>query len=187
MPAGPPVIRDITELPTRHPDVAREFIAGNFTIQNTNRVFSAIPTDQGHELNKRVKRVRRRVVGKAAVPGNWQNFLRAERNETELFSFLSKVLLQAFCKEDNEVVLTDRKGCSAHSYTPAPFSNEEADSRMLLHVSHAAQHGHHQMPIRTVDTDGMVLVFAINHLPAGCELWLPFGTGKSFCYLTPTK
>ena len=140
MPAGPPVIRDITELPTRHPDVAREFIAGNFTIQNTNRVFSAIPTDQGHELNKRVKRVRRRVVGKAAVPGNWQNFLRAERNETELFSFLSKVLLQAFCKEDNEVVLTDRKGCSAHSYTPAPFSNEK-----LIVVCYCTYHTLHSM------------------------------------------
>ena len=55
---------------------------------------------------------------------------------------------------------------------------------MLLHVTHAAQHGHHQILIRTVDTDVMVLaVFAINHLPAGCELWLAFGTGKSFRFL----
>ena len=30
----------------------------------------------------------------------------------------------------------------------------------------------------------MVLaLFAIHHLPAGCELWLAFGTGKSFRYL----
>ena len=40
------------------------------------------------------------------------------------------------------------------------------------------------MLIRTVDADVVVLaVFAINHLPAGCELWLAFGTGKSFRYL----
>ena len=40
------------------------------------------------------------------------------------------------------------------------------------------------MLIRTVDTDVVVLaVFAINHLHAGCELWLAFGTGKSFRYL----
>ena len=40
------------------------------------------------------------------------------------------------------------------------------------------------MLIRTVDTDVVVLaVFAINHLPAGCELWLAFGNGKSFRYL----
>ena len=44
------------------------------------------------------------------------------------------------------------------------------------------------MIIRTVDTDVVVLaVFAINHLPAGCELWLAFGTGKSFRYLTANQ
>ena len=70
-------------------------------------------------------------------------------------------------------------------HTLAPCSHEEADSRMLLHVSHAAQNCHHQMLIRTVDSDVVVFaVFAINHLPAGCELWLAFGTGKSFRYLT---
>ncbi|KAK2184977.1 hypothetical protein NP493_242g03033 [Ridgeia piscesae] len=62
--------------------------------------------------------------------------------------------------------------------------HEEAENRMLLHVSHVAQHGHRQMLIRTADTDVVVLaVFAINHLPAGCDLWLAFGTGKSFRYL----
>ena len=49
---------------------------------------------------------------KAVLPGNWQNFLRADSNKTELFSFLSKVLLQVFCEEDKDVVLTDGKGCS---------------------------------------------------------------------------
>ena len=64
-------------------------------------------------------------------------------------------------------------------------THEEVDSRRLLHVSHTAQHGHHQMLIRTVDTDVVVLaVFTINHLPTGCELWLAFGTGKTFRYLS---
>ena len=55
---------------------------------------------------------------------------------------------------------------------------------MLLHVSHAAQHGHQKVLIRTVDTDVVVLaVFAISQLPSRCELWLAFGTGKSFRYL----
>jgi len=42
-------LRDITELPTKHPYVAREFNAGNFTIEKTNRVFSAIAIDQAHD------------------------------------------------------------------------------------------------------------------------------------------
>ena len=72
-------------------------------------------------------------------------------------------------------------------HTLSPCSPEEADSRMVLHVTHAAQHGH-QIPIRTVDTDVMVLaVFAITYLPAGCEVWLAFGTGKSFRYMAANQ
>ena len=56
------------------------------------------------------KGVRQRVVGNAAAPGNWQNFQQVDSNKTELFIFLSKILLQAFCKEDKGVVLTDGKG-----------------------------------------------------------------------------
>ena len=40
-------LRDVIELPTRHPDVARWRNAGNFTTW----VFLAIPIDQAHELN----------------------------------------------------------------------------------------------------------------------------------------
>ena len=65
---------------------------------------------------KRGKGVRRRVGGKAAVAGNCHTFLRVDSNKTELFSFLSTILRQAFCKEDKEVVLTDGEGGSAHSY-----------------------------------------------------------------------
>ena len=52
---------------------------------------------------------------------------------------------------------------------------------MLLHVLHAAQQARHQMLIRIVDTEVLVLaVFAIHNLSAGYELWLAFGIGKSF-------
>ena len=51
---------------------------------------------KGTARAKRGKGVRRCVVGKAAVPGNWLNFLRADINKRELFSFLSKIFLQAY-------------------------------------------------------------------------------------------
>jgi len=44
-------LRDMVTLPTAHPEIAREFEAGNFTIQKTSRQFSAIPIDQAHEQN----------------------------------------------------------------------------------------------------------------------------------------
>ena len=62
---------------------------------------------------KHDKGVRRRVVGNGK--GNQETGI-TFWGLTELFSFLSKVLLQAFCKEDKEVVLADGKGCSAHIY-----------------------------------------------------------------------
>jgi len=38
-------------LSTTHPEIAREFEAGNFTIQKTSRQFSAIPIDKAYEQN----------------------------------------------------------------------------------------------------------------------------------------
>ena len=66
----------------------------------------------------------------------------------------------------------------------APCNQEEADTRMMLHVAHAAQHGHHQIRVRTVDTDGVVLaVMVVQKLPGGDELWVAFGTGKNYRYI----
>ena len=47
---------------------------------------------------------------------------------------------------------------------------------MMLHVAHAARHGHQRILVRTVDTDAQ-------KLSSQYEIWLAFGTGKNF----PTK
>jgi len=44
-------LRVMVELPATHPEIAQEFRAGNFMVQETNRPFSAIPVDQAHEQN----------------------------------------------------------------------------------------------------------------------------------------
>ena len=62
-------------------------------------------------------------------------------------------------------------------------NHEEANSRLLLHTSHAATHGHHRILIRTVDNNIDVLAVSMAHaLQLGDELWLAFGIGKSFRY-----
>ena len=62
----------------------------------------------------------------------------------------------------------------------APCNQEEADTRMMLHVAQAAQHGHHQIQVRTVDTDVVVLaVLVVQKIPARDDLWVAFGTGKN--------
>ena len=55
---------------------------------------------------------------------------------------------------------------------------------MLLHVANAAQHGHRQILVRTVDTDVVVLpVMVAETLTAKHEVWVAFGAGKLFQYL----
>lgn len=138
---------------------------------------------------KRGQGVRRRVVAAAAIPGNWQNFLRVNSNKTELFRFLSAALMEWFDQEDKQLVITDVEAVLSKPLLPdltslAPCNHEEADSRLLLHASHAAQHGHHAILIRTVDTDVVVLAVSLaQELQPEDKLWLAFGTGQSFRYV----
>ena len=135
---------------------------------------------------KRGKGVRQRVANSAPIPRNWKTFLCVDLNKKELFSFLSKALIEV-CKHDGkELVVTDGDEvlCVPHqldAHLIAPCSHEEADSRMMLHVVHAAQQGHHQMLVRTVDTDVVVLaVMVAETLLANDEIWIAFGAGKNF-------
>ena len=138
---------------------------------------------------KRGKGVRRRVVDSAPISANWQNFLRVDLNKKELFSFLSKALVQSFKQDKKELVVTDgdQVVCvppQQDAHLLAPCNHEEADSRMMLHVDHAAQHDHHHILVRTVDTDVVVLaVMVAETLPADNEVWIAFGTGKHLRYL----
>ena len=64
-----------------------------------------------------------------------------------------------------------------------PFSHEEADTRIFVHVNEIAQRGHSKVMVRTVDTD-MVIIAIAHFLDIGLqELWIAFGTGKNFRYV----
>ena len=137
---------------------------------------------------KRGEGVRRRVSATAAIPRNWQGFLRVDENKTELFALLTQIVLAWFDKENKQLVVTDGEGIHSKPAQQdvallAPCNHEEADSRMLLHTSHAAKHGHHKILIRTVDTDVVVLAVSMVHsLQPDDQLWLAFGTGANFRY-----
>ena len=64
-------------------------------------------------------------------------------------------------------------------------NHEEADTRMFLHVAHAASEGHQKILIRTVDTDVVVLaLMVIQKVVEIDELWIAFGVNKNFRYFT---
>ena len=67
--------------------------------------------------------------------------------------------------------------------TIMPFNHQEADSRIFLYLSHAAQQGNSKAFIRTVDSD--VVIIAVGHFSSlgVMELWIGFGTGKAFQHI----
>ena len=49
------------------------------------------------------------VVPKGAISPNWQNFLRAESNKTELFKFQSEALHKSLVQEEKQLVITNEE------------------------------------------------------------------------------
>ena len=131
----------------------------------------------------RGKGIRRRVEANNAVPKNWAEFLRINENKTELFAFLSREIVtmstdkQVICTLDRDVIYRQ----PMHNAGLAPCSREQADSRMMVHVAHAAN-TYNNILIRTVDSDVVVLaVYAFARLTSSPnELCVAFGTGKHY-------
>ena len=136
-----------------------------------------------------VKERRIRASNNVPIPKGkeWQNFLKVSENKDELFKYLSDELISATHSSDYHFVST--KGelvVSNKTLDLSRISNsdqEEADSRMILHLFDAAIEGHEKAYIRTVDSD--VVVLCIHHFPnlkqLGInELWVGFGKGKSY-------
>lgn len=71
----------------------------------------------------------------------------------------------------------------------APCNHEEADTRMLLHAADAVQFCCTKIPLRTVDTDVLVLAVAfvekLQELQDDkrIEIWVGFGTCADFRYI----
>ena len=132
---------------------------------------------------KRGKGVRMRVVSTTAIPENWQSFLRVDASKVELFTFLSDVLVQSLHDEAKELVVTYGEAVTClprqeDESSLAPCSHEEVDTRIMLHVAHAAQHDHCRIQVQTVDTDVLAVMVA-QVLPYVDELWIAFGIGKN--------
>ena len=139
-------------------------------------------------------------VASTKIPKNWQNFLRVNANKTELFLFLADLTINDLHEKSVFITHEDQVRCccvdDVDVTTINPCSQEEANTRILLHCLHAAYRGYTKVAIRTVDTD--VVVLAISCFSKLCldELWINFGVGKNVrliaaheiaCALGPAK
>lgn len=76
---------------------------------------------------------------------------------------------------------------SQDSNDPMPSCNhEEADTRIVVHVVHALEHGATNIQVRTVDTDVIVILVGRYHelitSTPTADIWVAFGMGKNFCF-----
>ena len=71
--------------------------------------------------------------------------------------------------------------CDKRNLTPC--SHEEADTRLLLHVSDAVQKGCKKVTIRTVDTDVVALAVAMFRKIKPDEMWIALGNGANLRYI----
>ncbi len=65
-----------------------------------------------------------------------------------------------------------------------PCTHEEADTRIMLHVAHAYQSGYQKCLIHATDTDIVVLSIATAKEIPGLELWVAFGHGNNFRFIS---
>jgi hypothetical protein len=124
--------------------------------------------------------------GSTPIPKEWNNYLKNEENKTELFGFISDEIAKEHMSGN---LLLSTKGTTVLSNQDTdctalePCNHSEADTRIILHLHHAATKGHTIAYIRTVDSD--VIVLAVGFWQAltdlgMLQLWAGFGTGKNY-------
>lgn len=125
------------------------------------------------------------VADDICVPQNWQEFLREDKNKTDLFEFLA--IHVATIQTEKKVITTYKENvmsanpCDISSL--APCFHEEADTWLFVHAADAVKEGHQRIMIRTVDTDVVILAISIIPTLNVTELWVAFGTGRHLRYI----
>jgi hypothetical protein len=129
-----------------------------------------------------------RVASSTRLPQNWKTFLRVDANKTGLFTFLAHTLESFELPEGKILVTTCEENVlmrPEHDVSQlAPCMQDEADGRMLLHAFHAYHQGYRTIMIHATDTDVVVLAIRTANFLHGCDLWVAFGHGKTFRYVS---
>ena len=100
------------------------------------------------------------------------------------FRFISKALKRVTADLHYELLTTNADLVLSNKPTDvtalSPCQQEEADTRMMLHLYHAAGQGHSKAFLRTVDSDVVVLVINIFYQLRLSALWIGYGTGETY-------
>ena len=91
-------LKDIAELPNRHPVVTTEFNDGKFVVHKTQQIFSGIPIDQAHEQNNALIKGDGEAVGLTDNPSALQRWMIAGPEVSRVVEEFYKELDYCACK-----------------------------------------------------------------------------------------
>ena len=114
-----------------------------------------------------------------------EEFLGDQMNKKELFAFLISKIESFSRPPTKSVCVTSGQAVSACGLSvPMNDCNKEADTRIMVHIWHALEHGAETLPVRTVDTDVVVILvglfFDLVTIQPSCDFWIAFGMGKNY-------
>ena len=153
--------------------------SSSVTLQGTERLDVVWDTYRPESLKestrqKRGKGVRRKVSGETKLPRNWSDFL------------TYKAANFVFAEGKAVYITPEQSLLTVCSSSPMPNCNhdEEADTRIVVHVLHALQQGLTTVQVRTVDTDVVVVLIGVFHKlllsQPKADIWVAFGVGKNY-------
>ena len=121
---------------------------------------------KGHTRDERGHGVRLKVGPSVRIPGNWSEFLRDSTNKVKLFKYLSGEVMQRF-HSGGDIYITMSNGTTGGHVGPGEdmttvCNQEEADTRIILHIIHALNCLFSSILIKTSSSD--VIVILIHHL-----------------------
>ena len=106
---------------------------------------------------------RRKVTIETKLPSKWKVFLQDATDKEEQFSLLAEKVNDFQFPENKEVNITSGENVfsSSGSSDIQRCDQEEADTRIAVHVLHALNKGHNQVLIRTVDRDIVAIMMGL--------------------------
>ena len=122
------------------------------------------------------------------MPKSWKDFLRVDDNKTELFKFLAQHVTCLTVDKGKVLYATSAQDvlsltCQAELSNFTPCSQEETDTRLILHAADAVALGKRRVSVRTVDMDVVVLAATFFSQMKPDEMWIAFSTGKNFRFI----
>ena len=133
---------------------------------------------------------RRVVADKLPIPKgkHWDDFLKVSENKEEFFPYLADELIQKTQQSPYLLVTTKKEDVLTNKFLDVSSikntDQDEADTRIILHLWHAVENGHTAAYVRTVDSDIVVLcIHFFPKLQGLLELWVGYGKGKHFSVL----